>query len=486
MTNWAVAQKPDERLAGLDQEIESLLKAYNAAGLSVAVVEKNKVLYSKGFGYRDYQKKLPVTPNTAFPIGSATKAFTAALLGMLAEHNKLALTDKPSKHLPGLRFYSDQMNQYVTLGDLLTHASGLGNVDGPAVMFPVNNRKVFLERLPHIKPSSGVRDRWEYSNLGYIIAGAVAESASGTTWEKNIEEKIFIPLGMESSTTSIADLLKGNDFSYGYGLAGKEVRKVLYRGMLDASPAGAVNSTANDLCKWVMAWLNEGKLRDAQVLPSGYVSQATSARVIDNGAPPPKDDPGTYLFCYGYGWFVASNKGHYRVMHGGNTSGFSTNVAMYPTDDLGIVVLTNQNNSLLPFVLTDLISNRMLNLDRTSWDKYPVKAGQVNHVYRKTAPAGSGKKPEHPLKAFTGTYQNPGYGQFDLILEKGALYAVFPAFRLRLRHLEGNAFQMQATEEVHQDINPEAFSLDFTTGGNGEITGVKIDLQSEPVVFSKN
>jgi hypothetical protein len=136
-------------------------------------------------------------------------------------------------------------------------------------------------------------------------------------------------------------------------------------------------------------------------------------------------------------------------------------------------------------VLTDLISNRMLNLDRTSWDKYPVKAAQVHKVHGKAAPAGSGRKPGNPLKAFTGTYANAGYGQFNLILEREALYMVFPAFRLRLVHVQDNTFRMQATGEIHQDINPEAFTLDFETGGNGEITGVRIDLQSEPVVFRK-
>lgn len=102
-------------LNGLDTEIENLLKTYNAVGLSIAVVENSKTIYSKGFGFRDLENKLPVTANSIFPIGSITKSFTASLLGILENQNQLSLKDKPSLYIPKLQFYNDKMDNLITI-----------------------------------------------------------------------------------------------------------------------------------------------------------------------------------------------------------------------------------------------------------------------------------------------------------------------------------------------------------------------------------
>lgn len=114
-TNLTFGQKIDTRLSGLDTEIENLLKAYNAVGLSVAIVENNKTIYSKGFGFRDLENKLPITTSTIFPIGSITKSFTASLLGILENQNQLSLKDKPSLYIPKLQFYNDKMDNLITI-----------------------------------------------------------------------------------------------------------------------------------------------------------------------------------------------------------------------------------------------------------------------------------------------------------------------------------------------------------------------------------
>src|SRR5450631_468992 len=126
-SSFAQKQKTteDKRFAGLDTAFARVLKDWHAAGFAVAVVEKNKVVYAEGFGYRDYEKKIPVTPNTLFAIGSCTKAFTASLIGMLNKEGKIDL-DKPVRnYMPDLKFYNNEMNDHITLRDMMCHRTGL-------------------------------------------------------------------------------------------------------------------------------------------------------------------------------------------------------------------------------------------------------------------------------------------------------------------------------------------------------------------------
>src|SRR6476620_2578823 len=147
------AQKTNSRLASLDTAFERTLRTWKASGFAVAVVEKNKIIYAKGFGYRDYEKKLPVTPETLFPIGSCTKAFTASLIGMLEQEGKLDI-DKPAhQYLPDLNFYSEQLTESVTLRDMMSHRTGLPRHDYSWYLFPTASRDSMFKRIQYQEPT---------------------------------------------------------------------------------------------------------------------------------------------------------------------------------------------------------------------------------------------------------------------------------------------------------------------------------------------
>lgn len=483
-SNLTFGQKNDDRLIGLDTEIINILKSYNAVGLSIAITENNKTIYSKGFGYRDFESKLLVTENTIFPIGSITKSFTASLLGILGNQNKLSLKDKPSLYLPKLQFYNDKMDNLITIEDLLCHKSGIGSVDGTYILFPANKRENLMERLKYLKPNGAIKDSWIYSNLGYIIAGTLVEKISAESWDKNILDKIFKPLNMHSSSTSIAEMTKNNDFSFGYGINNSKTEKVLFAELNNDKPGGSINSNVNDMANWMKTWLNNGNFNNIEVLPKNYIQEATSIKAIDNGLPPEISDPHVYTFGYGYGWKINSNKGHYKVHHGGNVSGFSSQLVMYPTDNLGIVVLTNQNNSLLPYIVADIITNRMLKFQKTEWNKYPVKVSDINVVSKEIKSVNTEKKLTHSLADYCGKYSNLGFGTFEIVNENNNLYAVFPEYKFRLEHQYYDIFILKATEEIPQIMNPE-FHLNFSLDNDGNISTVKINLQDEPIEFIK-
>ena len=481
ITKLTFGQENENRLNGINQEIETLLKSYNAVGLSVAVVKNDKVIYSKGFGYRNLEDKLITTENTAFPIGSATKAFTASLLGILESKDKISLKEKPSFYIPKLQFYNDKMNDLIKIEDLLSHKSGLGNLDGSLILFPENDKLKTIERLKYLKPNGEINDSWIYSNMGYTIAGTIVEQVTNESWNKNVKSKIFSPLNMTHSFTNLKEMENSNNFSFGYGVSDGKTEKVFYEDYYSYSPAGAIKSTSNDMANWIMTWLNNGQFNKQQVIPVNYVTNATN---IHNIRPQDGADSNVYLFGDGFGWRVESFNGHYKVHHGGNTSGFSSQVVMYPNDKLGIVVLTNQHNSILPYIIADVITNRMLDLPKTELNQYPVVVNDINKIDKEIKELNKDKIPTHKLSNFCGKYSNKGYGTFEIIQENNSLFVVFPTYKFRLEHLEYDIFVMKQINEIPQVMNPE-FALNFSTDNKGNISATKIKLQSEPVEFIK-
>ena len=243
-TTFSFAQKQksteDKRFVGLDTAFARVLKDWNAAGFAVAVVEKDKIVYAKGFGYRDYENKIPVTPNTLFAIGSCTKAFTASLIGMLVQDGKVDY-DKPVRnYLPELKFYKDEMNNKITLRDMMCHRTGLPRHDYSWYLFTTPSRDSLIQRIQYMEPSAGLRERWQYNNFMFLAQGAVVEKITSKSWEDNIREKIFTPLGMSNSFLNVDDMSKSNDASIGYGIKNDSIIKKLDYYHIDAmGPAGS-------------------------------------------------------------------------------------------------------------------------------------------------------------------------------------------------------------------------------------------------------
>lgn len=187
----SITAQKDKRLKGIKKELNSLLEATKAPGFAVAIVEGDKVIYVKGFGYRDYENKIPVDANTLFAIGSTTKAFTSAILGKLRADKKLSFDDSPRKYIPELEFYNDDMNKNIIIKDLMRHSTGILGNDDSWVLFPTHNKDSLLMRVKHEKPITGVRQQWHYNNYMFLAQGVLAEKITGESWEDNISNYFF-------------------------------------------------------------------------------------------------------------------------------------------------------------------------------------------------------------------------------------------------------------------------------------------------------
>src|SRR6056297_1464388 len=215
-------------LNGIDNDINQLVKHYNAVGLAIAVVKENKVIYSHGFGYRDLENMLPVNANTAFPIGSTTKAFTGALLGILESKGQLSLKNKPNLYIPQFQFYNEKMDNLITIEDLLSHRSGIGNQGTSEVFFPEKDKLKVVQRLRYLKPEGEIKNSFEYSNMGYTLAGTIVEQITNKSWDTTIKENLFEPLEMKNSYSTLEEMKKSNNYSLPYGLYEGRTEKVKF------------------------------------------------------------------------------------------------------------------------------------------------------------------------------------------------------------------------------------------------------------------
>ena len=490
------AVPPADRFAGLDTTFARVLTDWKAVGFAVAVVEKVKVVYAKGFGYRDQEKKQPVTPNTLFAIGSCTKAFTSSLIGLLQKDGKLEYDEPVTKYLPDLKFFASDLTNSITLRDMMCHRTGVPRHDLSWYLAPTS-RDSLVSRLRYVEPSAPLRQRWQYNNFMFLTQGVVSEKLSGKSWETNVRERIFEPLGMSSTIFSVDDMAKSADAATGYEVKNDSlVRKMAYYNIDAMGPAGSINSNVLDMAKWVGMWTNGGKSGGKEVLPAAYVKEAMTSQMVIGGALPEKENPDIHLSNYGFGWFLASYRGHYRVEHGGNIDGFSASTNFFPSDSVGIIVLVNQNKSAVPALVRNMIADRVLSLSAFDWNKDRLKVVGKAKTLAKDAEKKAvstrktGTKPVHPLADYVGVYANEGYGRYAVSLRHDSLFLQTSTQKWWLSHYHYDYFAPFDTKFGIDTTDKNPIRFQFTTGIAGDVDGIAISgieaAISKPIVFARS
>lgn len=471
-----------KKLFEVEKELEKVLQGQQIAGFSVAVVHKDKVLFSKGFGYRDLENKKPVTPNTLFAIGSSTKAFTAAILGQLEKEGKLKLDDLATSHLPQLKFKYDHMNSNITIRDMMCHRTGLSRFDYSWYLFNSTNRDSLIQRIQYFEPNAKLREKWQYNNWMFLAQGMISERITEITWEQNINDRFFVPLNMARSTTSIEQMQKDADASlpYSYDNELKPIQVPYYK-ISGMGPAGSINSSANDMANWVSTWIMGGKFEGREILPASYVKAASSSQmVVSSGFP---DEHADIQFSnYGLGWFLESYRGHYMVEHGGNIDGFSTSVAFFPSDSIGIVVMVNQNGSSAPSIIRNIIADKLFDLPVIPWRENGKKEVEQRKKILKDkdqladSSQVKGTQPSHPLKDYSGIFTNPAYHQFEITLTKDTLRTFMMNKHFWLKHVHYDIFSLESSSDSEQKSSNSSFLINFGTSNQGKIDRIYLEL----------
>ncbi|MES2646697.1 MAG: serine hydrolase [Bacteroidota bacterium] len=489
--------KNDKRLEGLDADLNNILKTSKASSFAVAVVEKNKIVYAKGFGLANIEKQLAATENTLYAIGSCTKSFTSSLIGILEKDGKLDIDKPVQNYLPELKFYNNNLNNDITLRDMMSHRTGLPRHDISWYLFPTSNRDSLLQRIQFQEPNYGLRERWQYNNFMFFAQGKVVEKLTGKTWEENVREKLFIPLAMKASNMPYMSVKNEATIAEAYELKKDSTnKKIPHYNIGGMGPAGAIYSSVSDMANWVITWINGGKFNGKEILSSAYVREAISSQMVTAGGIPDSEKPDIMFGNYGFGWFNSSYKGHYRVEHGGNIDGFSANTCFFPTDSIGIIVLTNQNGSWVPAVARNIIADRMLKLTRFDWTADRVKAivkGKKTEAESKKAGGSEVRKktnPSHEAKAYEGLYNHPGYGTMELINEHDSLFAYCPDKKLWLEYYHYDTYAPYILTEGDKPDTSDRSQMRFifNTAASGEISSLEINGIEDPklhIIFNK-
>jgi CubicO group peptidase (beta-lactamase class C family) len=332
-------------LAAIEKTLQAKQQELHIPGVAFAIVKDDKIVYMKGHGLRDVERKLPVTPETLFAVGSTSKAFTAATVLMSADEGKLALTDSPKKYLPYFKLHDPDADSKITISDLLSHRSGLDRTDLVWYTGKLKSEQI-IRAAGTAKPTAKLGEKFQYQNVMFLTAGEIVGKVQGMAWSDFVAKRIFKPLGMTSTNTSVPKTQRSKDYALGYTY-NAETKQAVHLPMRDiaaVAPAGAINSNAKEMAQWVRFLLNGGAYEGKRLLAEKSFAEMTVPRITIAGN-----------LKYGYGWMLRDWNGHSVAEHGGNIDGFNAHVALMPDQKLGFVMLTNVSASPLGNVLMDSV-----------------------------------------------------------------------------------------------------------------------------------
>ncbi|UCE39919.1 MAG: serine hydrolase [Candidatus Aminicenantes bacterium] len=474
---------PEANLKGLDKFITERMEEWKVPGLAISIVQDGRLVYSKGFGFRNIEKNLSVTPQTLFAIGSCTKAFTAVTMGILVDEGKLEWSKPLTGYLPTFKLKDKFATERMTPRDLVCHRSGLPRHD--AMWYNSSaTRKELFKRLQYLEPSEDFRTTFQYQNLMFMTAGYLVGQITGTSWERFVQNRIFLPLGMTNSNFSVNDSQRAQDFALPYMEKDDKITEIPFRNIDTIGPAGSINSNVTDMTNWLLLNLNKGKIGDQQVISESSLGEIHSPQMISSKS---YEYDESFYSMYGMGWGISSYRGHLRLTHGGGIDGFTAQVSLLPRDSIGMVILTNMSGTVLPTIISYYVADRLLNLDQIDWNsriKKQVEEGEKEAEKAKKDKDKDRKlntKPSHPLKDYAGNYDHPGYGAISILITNDQMTAEYNSIPFDARHYHYDVF------EFNNEMMDEALKVSFLNDLKGNIRNLSIQLEDavEPIVFTK-
>lgn len=414
----------------IDAFAKKILKCRQIVGISMAVVSGKTTLMAKGYGLGDRATGKPVTGSTLSGIASLTKAFAATLLTKLLSHSSLSL-DTPLRHVLGADFsFNDcERTRRATVRDLLAHRLGVPS-HNYARMQEGLTRKKLASKIRFLEAEKEFRNSFVYSNLMYGLATYVSEEMTGMSWEDLLQEHIFNPLNMTSTTfTHVANLSRPDIAKpyLPYGTSWKPVSLLLHKYWGELGGSGSILSTAEDMAKWLLFQLGEGPLGTGEVLSRTSLDEThRPVSVIPDSASSAQFRkprcPVSYTFGeYALGWRRGYYRGWPMILHTGTSWGYGGLATLIPDRSIAIYTgITGRDSGyrgrrLLHMYAVDLL------LGVEPWLNLSTACSFLPDS--RTRPR---KKPATPLRIlslsdYTGTYGNFGYGNLTVEVDNSGL-----------------------------------------------------------------
>ena len=470
--------------------VEKELERYKTPGMGVGVIRNGEVLFAGGFGYKDLETKERIDADTMWAIASCSKSFTGTLLGMLVDDGVLDF-DRPIKdYLPDFKMYDAFATAECTLRDMMCHRTGLASYDAVWSDDTIKERSELWRRLKYLKPNLPFRYKAQYNNYMVDMAAHVAEKVTGKSWDDMVTDRIFKPLGMTRSSTLVKYLNESENVCTGYWPGEDGPFKVAHWNSDVSAPAGGINSTINDMLKYLDFHLKRGVLPDGTRLMKEETMRDLHMQNIRYTLWPWRFDEVSPIGGYAMGWYNDNYRGEPMYWHLGEIEGFGTLQCCLPKSQIGIILYNNLQCpdiliqcSVLYTIIDNLLGFEPVDWSERMWSVRDIK-GNMHGDWKLdlVGDAEAGHAPCHPLEDYVGTYGEPGHGVLDIELSEGKLYMTWRGFTQELLPLNYDVFRIP---EVKMDTLLVNAPIYFHTDVNGQICGFgfKIYGEVDPIEF---
>jgi CubicO group peptidase (beta-lactamase class C family) len=464
----------------LERLIAEVMEEWKVPGLAVAVVQNGEVAFVRPYGLRDVEAGLKVTTDTQFQLMSVSKSFTATGLALLVDERRMDWKKPVREYIPEFRLHDAIASDRVTVRDLLCHHSGLPRHDWiwlPGDLLPAQ----MLAAMRYLEPSDDIRNNFQYSNLGYLVASMVAERVSGQSWAeftRALTDKLHVDV-----TFTVEELVAAGDAAVPYALEGDtRLRSKLWP--VSVTAAGGMSTSIASVANWLRFHLGKGEFEGQRLLSPGLIQELQKPRVHVG---PPEFAEYSDVH-YGLGFRSHRYRGARVVWHGGGFTGTNTLMMMLPDRGVGVAVLANNgmNPLFAPHILANYVFDRVCGKEPAPWlDRFRERRRKFvaqQDVDRQTGKASRrpATQPGRDLADYAGDYEHPGYGRITITHAEGKLHWAFRGMSESLAHRHYDTFELPEAPESPGGLLPGQLALSFSTDREGNIASVAVPL--EPLV----
>lgn len=473
------------RPAEIDAAARAALKAWAVPGAAVVIVLDGKVHHVAGYGAREAGKEGAVTADTLFALGSCGKAFTTALIALLADEGKLTWDDRVRDHLPGFRLWDDLASRDVRLRDLACHRTGVASNDLLWFHAPWSGEEG-VARLRHLPPSRPFRTAFQYNSVTFRAAGLAASRAAGEPWGDLVRERLLVPLGMKRTTLDATAAGEDADRARPHRLQAEVPVTFAPTHAMTPDPIGSLHASARDVGAWMLFHLGEGKSADGKRVASARSLRETHAPQVVVRQEPREAElfPDTTAMSYALGWMAFDHRGHKLLGHGGALDGQRAQILLAPRSKLGVAVLSNLSQTPMNLALSMTLLEAMLQAQsKRDWHALhrAVRKRRAEDAAKARREREALRRPDafpsREATAYVGSYVHKAYGEVRVRFRGGRLEWEYRGERVALTHWHHDTFA------VDGEMTGEA-ELTFQFGDEG-VRGFRATGQFNGESFAK-
>lgn len=491
ISHLCYAQAPSFITDSLDNYIERGMKQWEIPGLAIAIIKDGKVVVLKGYGVTKMGGSEKVDENTLYIIASNSKLFTGTSLAKLDHEKKLSLNDKVTKYIPWFRLYDSNSTALANIRDMLCHRIGLKTFQGDFTFWNSSLPKdSIVWKMRYLKPYGEFRQDYGYCNSAFLVAGQVLEKVTGMSWENYVKENILAPLGMNNTFMNTAGIEKRNNIAYPHNNLFGPLTTLPFDQVDNLGPATSMVSNIKDLTKWLQMQLDSGKYEGRQVLPWAVLQRTRDVNIL-TGSRKSVYYP-THFRGYGLGEYSTDYNGRQVYWHTGGAFGHVTNVCFIPEENLGITILTNNDNQNFFEALRYQVLDAYLDVPYVDRSKFlwgffsQGKKAKNDELAAMQARVNKKNKPPVPLKEYTGEYYHTVYGKMHISLRDDGLTCHFehhPFLVGSMNYMDNHEFQTTFSH-IGYGIYPAKFRVK-----DGKVSAVEIQanefVETDPYLFIK-